>query len=143
MARAEAANLGKQLRLDFAAGQDGYVEARILWEADPVAAPQVFTEYTACTWTHFLPTGLVSVSSSKRSGDSAYRLMESDMKKEGDTTESPLESLTFYPDGSCDSATVELVSTNASDSRTAVIEIDGVNGLVTRQHRQQSRFTNP
>lgn len=132
MARAEAANLGRAMRLEFAAGDDGWVEARILWQADPLGEPQAFNDYVACTWRHHLPTGLVSVAASRRTGPSAYRLLESETTDE-DADEPALESLTFYPDGSCDSAVVELVSTSPRDTRMAVIEIDGLSGTVTRQ----------
>ena len=131
MARAEAANVGRALKLEFAEGEDGWVETRILWQGDPLADPQAFSEYAACMWRHHLPTGLVSVASSRRTGPSAYRLLETEMA-DADEGE-PLESLTFYPDGSCDSAVVELVSTSERDERTAVIEIEGLTGTVTRK----------
>jgi len=133
MARAEAANRGRKLRLAFETGEQGRGEIRILEEADPLGAPGEFTEFTACTWGNYVPRGLVKVGRCELVGDSAYRLMEGELIGQGDSEDQPLEAVTFYPDGSCDSALIELVSTGESDSRKAVIEIDGLTGTVTRR----------
>jgi len=133
MARAEAANRGRKLRLAFEPGEQDRAEIRILEEADPLGAPSEFSEFTACTWRHYLPGELVEVVRSELLGDSAYRLMERELTDQADSTDQPLEAVTFYPDGSCDSALIELASTGESDARKAIIEIEGLTGTITRR----------
>ena len=131
MARADAANLGKKLRVAFQETQDGQVEIQILWEADPLGAPQLFTEYSACTWLHYLPAALVEVRRCELSASSDYRLMESEQMREEGASDLALDAITFYPDGSCDSAVIELASTSEHDDRAALIEIHGLTGSIT------------
>ena len=137
MARAEAANLGRKLRLDFQTTEEGTTRIRVLWESDPLSAPEYFSEYSACTWMHHVPTGLVKVARSELIGSSAYRLLEKDLMVDAGALETPLAGVTFYPDGSCDSAVIELLSTSASDKRLALIEVDGLTGTIS------SRITTP
>ncbi len=125
MARADAANLGRRLRLDFGENEDGLPEIQLLWESDPLGGAQQFTPYTACTWTHHVPSGLVEVARCESSGWDVTERDRSD--------ETVLEPVTFYPDGSCDSAEIELISTSPADNRRALIEIDGLTGAVTRR----------
>ena len=137
MARAEAANLGRKLRLDFQTAEEGTTRIRVLWESDPLSAPEYFSEYSACTWLHHVPTGLVKVARSELIGSSAYRLLEKNIMEDAGASEVPLAAVTFYPDGSCDSAVIELLSTSASDKRVALIEVDGLTGTIS------SRITTP
>ena len=131
MARADAANLGRRLRLDFAENEDGLNEIQLLWESDPLGAPQQFTGYTACTWSHHIPSGLVEVIRCESSGwEDGYRPSESE------SDEGVLESVTFYPDGSCDSAEIELISTSSGDGRHAFI-LQNVLQCQAVDHRRQ------
>jgi len=133
MARADAANLGRKLRLSFEGDDDGVVRMKLLWEADPLGAPRQFTAYTACTWLGYVPYDLVEVTSCKLQGAEAFDLAETLETEESSTDERTLDPVTFYPDGSCDSAYITLAALNSDDPRTAVIEIEGLSGLVTRR----------
>ena len=132
MARAEAANMGKSLRIAFEPDLAGRVGVQVLLEADPLNAPRQFTVYDGCTWLHHVPEGLVEGASSRLVGESAYRWTDLPGQDEA-ADAAPMEPVTFYPDGSCDSAVIELVSTRASDSRLAIVEVEGLTGAVTRR----------
>ena len=43
----------------------------------------------------------------------------------------PLQSLTFMPDGSCDSAVIEVVAADGRDPRVGRIEINGLTGSIS------------
>jgi hypothetical protein len=132
MAKADAANLGRRLQLSFQPDQHGLPAIRILWEPDPLTRPHQFTDYSACTWLHHVPVGLIEVVRSELTDESAYGLTEQQLMEKEERPETPLEAVTFYPDGSCDSAVIELAST-AADPRVAVFEIHGVTGAISRR----------
>jgi len=130
MARADAANLGRCIRLSV---NEDMTELCILWEADPLGQPQQFTPYDRCTWLHHCPTGLVRLGYCRLTGPGARWTVMNASRRDGgaQTQESSFEPVTFYPDGSSDSAVFELRSMSPSDSRRAVIELDGFNGTIT------------
>ncbi len=136
MARADAANMGKKLRLSFTGDEDsGEFESggiTVLIENDPLGAPGQFVQYTGCSWLHQLPTGMVRVNRSRLLGSSSYS--RSEWTDDDDDEISPL---TFYPDGSCDSAEIELSSTDPGDSRVMIVEVDGITGRVTTKVYQE------
>lgn len=131
MMRAEAANRGRRLRLTFDA-EAGRMQ--ILWEPQPLCAPEQFVDYAAVgTWAHHVPNELVRLSRCELTGPSAYRTLSFGQTETPGAAEEPLEAVTFYPDGSSDSAVFELVRAGDgdSDSRLAVVELDGLNGTIT------------
>lgn len=132
MAKADAANLGRKLRLSFATDDSSGSGISVLWESEPLTAPQQFSEYSACTWLHHMPTGLVYVARSELTGPSAYALTEDQLLAAREQQDEPMDAVTFYPDGSCDWAVIELAST-AADSRRAVFEIHGITGSISRR----------
>jgi prepilin-type N-terminal cleavage/methylation domain-containing protein len=122
LARAEAANEGRCIRLEPDAETGGL---RVLWEPEPLAAPGAYETYP-CTWRDYLPGGSVRVVRCRLTGDSAYRTLWTDRLQE-DGTDDELEPVTFYPDGTSDSAELEL----AGEERRAVVEIRGLTGTVS------------
>jgi type IV fimbrial biogenesis protein FimT/type IV fimbrial biogenesis protein FimU len=128
MARADAAQTGRRVRLSFGA-EDG--QWQILWESDPLSKPGEFSEYTACTWRSYLPSTMVRVQRCDLVGPSAYQTLQLDAMNDGGSEAEALHALTFYPDGSCDSATIELVDKAGEDLRTAIIDLDGLTGTAT------------
>lgn len=120
MVRAEAANQGRCFRLNF----EQVTHAPIIeWEADPLKAPGRFAPF------HMRPTELVAVKSCQLTGPSAYLTLSSLMpSSEGQQDWQPI---TFYPDGSSDSATITLTSaTPDDDPRLATIDLNGMTGTV-------------
>lgn len=132
MARAESASRGRRLQLAF---DEETGDCRILWEPDPLGEPGRFADYTACTWLHHLPNGLIRVSSSYLTGPSAYRTLGLDQMREGAAADRTLETVMFYPDGSSDSAVFELAApADPPESLRAVVELDGLNGIITTKN---------
>lgn len=129
MARADAS--GNGLRVQIAPQQtEGTVSVRILVESDPLAEPGQFTRYT-CTWRTFRPRGLVRLIRCSLLGEDVYRQMAIDLGGDETSDIVALAPVTFYPDGSSDSAAFELAPIDQDDPRRAVIRLDGVNGTIT------------
>jgi len=126
MARAEAAGRGRRLKLNVD-DQTGLI--KILWEPQPLAQPGQFFEYSDSVWLNNVPNDLVRVVSCTLTGPSAYKTLN--FEEFSDDREQAPEAITFYPDGSSDSAVIELAEADDSDVRRAVVELDGVNGIIT------------
>jgi len=130
MARAEAASIGRRLRLSF---DEETAQMQVLWEPEPLTEPGQFVRYHACTWRHYLPTGTVRVSRCQLVGSSAYRVLAAESLRDSAFEEEALEAITFYPDGSSDSAVIELVASRDDPDEAiprAVIQLDGLNGTI-------------
>lgn len=126
MARAEAANEGRKLRLMI---EEEEHNVSIQWEPQPLAEPGEFVEYTDGSWARSLPNHMVRVLRCQRTGDSSYSTLTFGESMSDD--ELSLDALEFFPDGSSDSALIILASQDMDDLRRAVIELDGGNGIVT------------
>ncbi len=138
MARADAANKGRRLRLEF---DDGEGRAKVLWEPEPLTGPGEFVEYTACTWQKFLQIEGVEVERCRFVGSSAYRNFEDATVAGGYTTDPDRAAVTFEPDGSSDSVVIELVAAETPEGRAvtgpdfgrARVELEGLTGAVSRR----------
>lgn len=131
MARAEAANRGRRLRLDVS--EDG--SCAMSWEPGPLEEPGVFVRYTGSGWASGLPNDLVRVVDCRVAGEEAYRPPDVAvaMSNERRGRQAVIEPVHFHPDGSCESASIELRSTDPHDLRRAIIDVDGLHGLFTRR----------
>lgn len=136
LAQAEAASLGKRLRFEFDPA-DG--TCRILIEPLPLTQPNVFEEYAGCSWKQYLPGESCQVAACTFTGPSSFQTLTfgqsdttggSSAGLSADSQGQSFSPITFQTDGSCDSATVELVSKSPQDQRRAIIDIDGLNGTV-------------
>jgi len=137
LARAEAANQGRRFRLACEA-ETG--QLKVLWEADPLAQPGRFAEYQGSAWAADVPNDLVRVTRCQLTGPGAFRTLNLEQMKE--PREDVPEPVTFYPDGSSDSAVIELAKVDAdmedpSQAYRAILELDGLNGVIT------TRFLTP
>jgi len=127
MARAESANRGRCLRLSFS-GEDH--APAMLWENDPLAGPGKFVNFKAA-WTDMIPTDLVKPLGCRLTGPAAFRTLAAP-GAQGDKVD-PCQAITFYPDGSSDSAELTLMNVNEQDTRVAVIDLNGLTGTVTKR----------
>jgi prepilin-type N-terminal cleavage/methylation domain-containing protein len=131
-ARAESAATGRRIRFEFQ--QEGASEqagVMIMIEPEPLTQPGVFTQHAGCTWANLLSNRILVVSS-RLTGESAYRVMEETSFED----EEKIEPITFFPDGSSDSAEITLRFRGTDYRHTAVITIDGLNGIVESQLRR-------
>lgn len=135
MARAEAAGRARRLRLNVD-DQTGLIE--ILWEPQPLAQPGQFFEYSGSVWLNHVPNDLVRIVSCTLTGPSAYKTLN--FEEFSDDREQSPEAITFYPDGSSDSAVIELAAGDESDARRAVVELDGINGTITTRILTSDEF---
>jgi len=126
MARADAANLGRRIRLAFDE-EDGHMI--VLWEPQPLAEPGRFAEYTACTWADDVATEGVRLERCELAGLSLYQIVDASMP--GTAAAAGPAMITFEPDGSSDSAVIELSAVDERDTRRAIIELEGLTGTVT------------
>ncbi len=130
MARAEAANQGRRLRLSWIEQEQRLV---VLWEPEPLAQPGQFVELTSASWAGTLPSDLIRIVSASREGESESQtgFGKASSAMAGDDEAATTTLIDFYPDGSCDTATFELASRDESDLRRALVEFDGFNYLIS------------
>ncbi len=127
VARAEACSQGRRFRMVFDASSP---QPKFFWEPRPLAEPGLFVPYYG-TWANALPTDLLTFIKCRRTGDSARKLLTySDAEEPVSSDGEPLQSITFMPDGSCDSAIIEVVAADGLDQRVGRIEINGLTGSV-------------
>jgi len=127
MARAEACSQGRLIRLAFDPASGAPV---IGWEPNPLQEPGRFVPHYGA-WANDLPTDRLRFIQCRRTGQSARKLLTYSDAQEPETPDGePLQSVTFMPDGSCDSAIVEVAAADGLDPRIGRIEINGITGSV-------------
>ncbi|NLF31694.1 MAG: prepilin-type N-terminal cleavage/methylation domain-containing protein [Planctomycetes bacterium] len=137
-ARLDAARLGRRLRIapDPAGDASGTGAPFVLtWEPRPLEAPGEFVPYEGLSAALRRGDDLVRVRRCRLTGDAAYGIVWL-----GEGTETDLAPVTFYPDGSGDSAQIVLVSAAGDDARAAVLDVDGLTGDVTVDVMSAERF---
>jgi prepilin-type N-terminal cleavage/methylation domain-containing protein len=154
-ARAEAAQTGKRVRISFVQDTNEVETAtqpstnqvdtttphnlvEVTWEPNPASQPEVFQELPKMQW------GVDQVN--EMVGVSAVRLVENaefQPTVDGESGPAPDEgtpedaglaavpSITFNPNGSCDSAEITLVDRGTEDGRV-IVRIEGVTGCIWR-----------
>lgn len=156
-AQAEAATTGRKVRLQFVPTENATTdeagaelrEIKVTWESDLLNAPGVFEEYTNKAWSEEIVNELVGVTKVAAISENGEP-----MPTQGDATlggaaegsdetggavsatddfsaSSDFPSITFYPDGSCDSAEVVLASRNGEDERRLAVRLGGLLGTVS------------
>lgn len=128
MARAEAANLGRKVRLEF----DDSARPQILWEPEPLTEPGQYVPYEGASWATNLPNLQMVVSHCELTDGSFSWTPPSD-QLQSQTQPAALSAITFYPDGSSDSAMIQLRGQDTTEQRTAVLTLDGLNGTITTE----------
>ncbi len=126
MARAEAAATGRRVRIAF---DPDTAEPQVLWELEPLTAAQEFVPHETSLWRDRLHDGRCRVIRSELTGDGAEAWRT--VPAAGGTDGPELAAITFRPDGSSDSAEVELAPLDEEDTRTAVVSLDGLNARVS------------
>jgi Tfp pilus assembly protein FimT len=144
-ARAQAANSGKRVRVNFV--QDAYQVAytgqlsrvQMTWEPNPATEPEVFQELTATQWGVDQVNETVGVQAVRIvDAEEAPPAPEQDMAIERTVPadagpEEPVAppSITFNPNGSSDSAEITLADRTTDDERRVVVRVEGFTGSIT------------
>ncbi|HTG44626.1 MAG TPA: GspH/FimT family pseudopilin [Verrucomicrobiae bacterium] len=145
-AQAEAATTGRKVRLQFVAAaplseaieeKSDLRNIQVTWEADMLNSPGVFQTYTNKTWSEEMVNELVGVEKVQSMQMPSVPSQTSALPGAAEET-SPenfagddFPSITFYPDGSCDSAEIVLASRNTEDERRVEVRLSGILGSVT------------
>ena len=124
MARVEAMNRGKRIRLEFREDEAGLT---LLIESDPIGAPGTFTPHTGCAWAYRLDDDRLVPVTCRRVGDSALVPLDSASLDEADE---PIQPIQFYPDGTCDSVEIHLRPLAPSDTRHVFITVHGPDATI-------------
>lgn len=150
LARAQAAQTGRAVQINF---EDEVLEGvgvslggvHVLWEPDPLEQPGCWAELAVAA-------PMVEELASKvavwdvRTAEPGADLAEASPPEPVEEQDQGmlwglLPPITFYPDGSSDSAEVTLVSRDADDSRQVALVIDGLTGRIWRDIRSTSTQT--
>lgn len=156
LARAHAATNGRRVQLAFerdpvtAAEHADYNLWRlaVLWEPDPLLRPYQFEPLPAPSWDIPGINARIGVESVTIHGDHSgarlFLLTQPRPTQDGQETEDTtvLPSILFYPDGSCDNASIVLASRTEQDRRRLRLEIRALTGLV-ESHAMEDRQVRP
>lgn len=145
-ARAEAANSGHKVQIQFelvggSNSQCSVYQPKITSEKDPVNAPGVFSEMPDVSWMENSLADLVQVESVKSADPFVADMTDPEEPDElvstsehTDVAESVTpQSITFYPDGSSDSADIVLVSSDTEDERKIELKLAGLTGDIDQE----------
>lgn len=143
-ARAQAANSGRKVQLVFSAESTNAPaaatgEVRATWEPDPLAQPGCFAELIEAQWHLQEINDLVQVESVKLLDSTTAappNELEDDVDLDAEGWEgAPTKSMapiTFYPDGSSDSAEI-IVAARSEEQQRMSVRLVGVTGSITHQ----------
>lgn len=145
-ARAQAANSGRKVQLVFnsestnAPAATG--EVRATWEADPLGQPGCFTDIQDGQFQLQQVNDMVQVQSVKllesnsvtppATGDSE-EIQDEDEMAAGPDAKSASTPITFYPDGSSDSAEIIVASKSAEEDQRMAVRLIGMTGSISHQ----------
>ena len=128
LARAEGASRGRRIRLAFDAET---LRALVEWEPLPLEQPGVFVAHPA-TWAHDVPNDELRFRRCQRIGGSALQTLTYEREAELQSQAGGLlQAVMFYPDGSFDSAIIEVGDPQEIDPRVGRIDLDGTNGTIS------------
>jgi prepilin-type N-terminal cleavage/methylation domain-containing protein len=143
-AQAEAATTGRKVRLEFQPTQletasetaEELREIKVTWEADMLNSPGVFEVYTNKAWSEEIVNELVVVEKVAPLTESGEPMPTDTVAADIDPmdpmpTSEEFPSITFYPDGTSDSAEVVLASRNDEDERRLAVRLGGMLGTVS------------
>ena len=139
-ARAQAANTGCKVQLAFDEETNAASPAasfRLTWEPDPLGQPGYFEDLAGSAWQTETVNGWVLVEAVQLltgSAQDAANASAEPNERESDAGPGELFApITFYPDGSSDSAEIVLGSRTADDDNRIALRIDGLSGGIRRQ----------
>lgn len=154
-ARAQAANTGRRVQIVFDETSTNTPNSsttgiRLTWEPDPLGQPGHFEDLAETSWQIQALGDLVEIEDVQlRTCDSAGPSQcEPDDKLLGGQQEEagiaePLAPITFYPDGSCESAEIILTSRNEDEGRKMSVNLVGITGSISHRLVTTNELTGP
>lgn len=145
-ARAHASNTGCKVRLSFEeeVGDDMAVplgNVFVEWEADPLGRPGV---YETLRQASLLMENLLEFAQidDVRALDGSGSLSQENETEEGESAEFVFAPITFYPDGSSDSAQIILASRDEQEKRRISVKVIGASGVIrTEEFKEEETMT--
>lgn len=143
-ARAQAANSGRKVQLVFDAESTNTVaastgEVRATWEPDPLGQPGLFADLVEAQWHVQEINNLVQVESVKLL-DASAACPPGDVSEEEESEDpfdtlaaKPMPPITFYPDGSSDSAEIIVAARSPEEEQRMAVRLVGLTGSISRQ----------
>jgi len=141
LARAEAANSGKRVRVAFSRDEEPatnqFSQVKLTWEPDPVEGPDVFEDLPRYRWDVERLNETIGIKSVSRIdewldegvSDGVAAAEDSLAGEENRGIEAP--PITFNPDGSSDSAEVVLAARDSDETRRVTVRIVGLTGTIS------------
>jgi prepilin-type N-terminal cleavage/methylation domain-containing protein len=154
-ARAEAAHSGKRVRINFvqdtnqvpttaqlgtnAVDPAQFNHVELTWEPDPASQPDVFQDLQTIQWgveqvneTVWVPAiRLVDNADSQPAADEPGEPGLAEASPQ-DASAAAVPSITFNPNGSCDSAEITLADREGKEDRRVIVRVEGFTGLIWR-----------
>lgn len=143
-ARAHAANTGRRVQLVFDEASTNSPATsgcgvRLTWEPDPLGQPGHFEDLSETGWQFQGFDDSVEIEDVHHPGrdcHSGNRELPEEItggqKAEAGLTE-PFAPITFYPDGSCESAAIILASRVPERERRMSVKLEGITGCITHR----------
>lgn len=155
-ARAQAEHSGKRVRLNFIQDTNQFESAaqlvtntvdaaslnhvELTWEPNPITEPDVFQNLMTIQWGVDQANELVAVSGVKLvDSDSADAQPSTDDQGQPLSEPPPADavpgvppSITFNPNGSCDSAEISLADRTGKSDHNVILRIEGFTGSISR-----------
>ncbi|MFO1497704.1 MAG: GspH/FimT family pseudopilin [Verrucomicrobiota bacterium] len=143
-ARAQAANSGRKVQLVFNAESTNTPaattgEVRATWEPDPLGQPGCFANLAEAQWHVHELNDLVQVESVKLLDASAACPASRSAEDEPEADEADsfsirsMSPITFYPDGSSDSAEIIVSSRSVEEAQRMAVRLVGMTGAISHQ----------
>lgn len=143
LARAEAANTGRRVRISFV--QESSVQTNLLsrvevsWEPQPLEEPEVFANLGRVNWGIEEVNANVGIETVKVSDPEAQSDPSEAAGDDLDLEPEPVDAesggqpqpITFNPDGSCDSAEIVLAARDLESDQRVRVRIEGLTGTVS------------
>jgi hypothetical protein len=143
-ARAQAANSGRKVQLVFGSESTNTLsatngEVRATWEPDPLGQPGCFSDLSDAQWHVQEINDLVQVESVKLLDSTTAKPAASGDEEEafddgvGSAPVTPIAPITFYPDGSSDSAEIIVSAKSPEEDQRMAVRLVGITGSISHQ----------
>jgi hypothetical protein len=150
-ARAQAANSGRKVQLVFGPEAASQVlsptadvratstgEVRATWEPDPLGQPGCYAELEEAFWHLHEVNDLVQVEAVRLldagGNEPATQPLEEEEEESADlVTSKAISPITFYPDGSSDSAEIIVATRSEEEQERMAVRLVGITGSISHQ----------